>query len=190
MKVLRQTFLVLFLGAQLAIAGNAIEFSADLKEFTGEGVIYRRLTFRDDQRTISYLPPQGWHCSIIGKNLHLRPVDKNFAAAEIESVALDKPTPLDDSVIATVTERVLNTLPPGSQPATLIKQEPNPLPFNNNTSYEVVISYRASGDTFQRGVLFVNTATSQLLFKLTAKKADFDALYRAFRSSIGTWEWH
>jgi hypothetical protein len=190
MKGLRQTLLALFLGAQLVTAGNAIEFSADLKEFTGEGVIYRRLTFRDDQRTISYLPPPGWNCSLIGKNLHLRPVDKNFAAAEIESVALDKPTVLDDSAIAAGTERVLNTLPPGSQPATLIKQETNPLPFNNSTSYEVVISYKASGDTFQRGVLFVNTPASQLIFKLTAKKADFDALYRAFRTSIATWEWH
>ena len=51
MKTLRQTLIAVFLAAQFAIAGNPIEFSADIREFTGEGVVYRQLL----SKTISKL---------------------------------------------------------------------------------------------------------------------------------------
>ncbi|MEY2541402.1 MAG: hypothetical protein QOI22_1004 [Verrucomicrobiota bacterium] len=190
MKTLLPTLLALFLAAQLVTAGNAIEFSADTTEFTGEGVVYRRLTFKEDKQTISYLPPQGWNCTLIGKNLHLRPVDKNFAAAEIEAISLPAPAPFNDETIAALSEQVVNAAPPGSGSPTLLKQERNPVLLNNNQSFEVLASYRLLGDTFQRSVLFVNTPTNQIVFKLTARKTDFDALYRAFRCSVLSWEWH
>lgn len=76
-----------------------------------------------------------------------------------------------------------------SQQAALVRQEQNPILLNNNQSFEVVVSYKGLGDNFERSVLFVNTPTNQLVFKLTARKSDFDALYRAFRASISSWEW-
>ena len=189
MKTIRHIVLALVLSAELAAAGSTIEFSADLKEFMGEGVGYHRLTFTDDKRTIFYQPPPKWTCSLMGKSLHLRPTDANFAAAEIEAIPLAGPQSIDAAASEAFTQQVLSTLPPGSQQAEVVKQEQNPVPLNNNPTFEVIVSYKAIGDPFQRSVLFLNTPANQVVFKLTAKKADFDALYRAFRRSIATWEW-
>jgi hypothetical protein len=185
MRTLLPAFLALFLTAQFSIAGNPIEFSADVQEFTGEGIVYRRLSFKDDKRTISYLPPQGWTCSLRGNSLRLVPPDKNFAEAQIESLPLEKPKPMDDAAVAALTQEVLDALPHGSQQATVVKQEQNPM-LNNNPGFELVVSYKASGEAFERGIIFVNTPANQLIFKFTARKSDFDPLYRAFRSSVFT----
>ena len=190
MKTFLQPFFALLLGASLAVAGNPIEFSADLKEFKGEGgITYNRLTFKDDKQTIDFIPPKGWNCTLSGKNLHLRPADKNFAAAEIEAIPLlAAPKPLDETAIAALAQQVLAALPPESQQATIVKQEQNPF-LGNHEGFEVTASYKALGDTFQRSVLFVNTPTNQIVFKLTAKKSDFETLHRAFRGSISSWVW-
>ena len=189
MKIVRQILIVLCLLTDLAGAGTEIQFSADLEGFTGEGIVYHRLTFKDGKRTISYLPPQGWSCSLNGNYLRLVPSGKSFAEAQIESIPFDKPMPLDDTTTAALTQRFLSTMPQESQQVALIKQEQNPVPFSNNQNFEVVASYKLLGDTFQRGILFVNTPENQIVFKLTARKSDFDDLYRALRASIGSWQW-
>ena len=189
MKMLLLAFFALFLTARFSIAGNPIEFSADTTEFTGEGIIYHRLTFKDDKRIVFYQLPQGWTCSLNGNALRLTPPGKSFAEAQIESIPFDKPMPLDDTTTAALTQRFLSTMPPESQQVALVKQEQDPVPFSNNRNFEVVASYKLLGDTFQRSILFVNTSENQIVFKLTARKSDFDALYRVFRASIGSWQW-
>ena len=188
MRTLLTASLALFLTAQFVTAGNPIRFSADITEFTGEGVVYRRLTFKEDKHTISYLLPQGWACSLNDNVLRLTPPEKSFAEGQIQSVALDTPKLMDETAIAALTQNVLTALPPDSQQTTVVKQEQNPM-LGNNPGFELVVSYKVLGDTFQRGVIFVNTPANQLVFKFTARKSDFDPLYRAFRSSVFTWEW-
>jgi len=61
--------------------------------------------------------------------------------------------------------------------------------LNNNPTFELSISYQGTGYTFQRSVLVVNTPGTQIVFKFTAPKSDFDPLYREFRASLRTWEW-
>src|SRR5437870_1024341 len=90
---------IFILLCSLALAGTAtasIEFSANLTEFTGEGVVYQRLTFKDDKRTITYMPPKGWDCSAGGDRLRLTPPKKSLAEAEIRAIPLEKPQPLTD----------------------------------------------------------------------------------------------
>lgn len=187
MKALLPALLFFFLVVHSLNAGNTIGFSADVTEFTSEGIVYRRLTFKDDQRTVSYHPPSGWAASLNGNTLRLEPAGKNFAEAQIESVALDQPQSFDEATVSSLSDNVLAALPPGSQQVTVIKEEQNPA-FNNNPAFEFIVSYKVLGETFQRSVLFVNTPATQLVFKFTARKSDFEPLYRAFRSSVFTWE--
>ena len=58
-----------------------------------------------------------------------------------------------------------------------------------NPSVQFVISYVTLGQTFQRSVIFINTPDTQLVFRLTAPKADFNALDDVFRRSISSWQW-
>jgi hypothetical protein len=189
MRVSLQFIAILLLGAQAVPAGNAIQFSASAEEFVGEGIVYHRLHFQDGDRGISYRPPNGWKCALIDNRLRLMPNDKNFAEAQIDSAPLDQPVVFDAAIAASVAQQSLAALPVGNQEAAMVKQDQNTLPLNNNPTLETIISYKLMGETFQRGVIVAITPNNQITFKFSARKADFDALYRAFRASISTWEW-
>src|SRR5438552_1478922 len=164
MNAISRTLIPLCLFALLKAAVASIQFSPNLTDFTAEGVVYQRLTFKDDKRTVTYLPPKGWDCSGGGDHLRLNPPKKSLAEAEISAIPLEKPQPLTDESAPALVNQVLAALPPGNQQATIVKQEINPIPFNNNPTFEVIVSYKALGDTFQKSVLFVNTPTNQIIF--------------------------
>lgn len=189
MKPSAKSLLPLLLLVQVAMAGNAVKFSASPQEFAGEGVIYRRLVFADNDRTVFYIPPAKWKPFLSDNQLRLTVPEKNGAEGAIESTGFDKPVPLDDNAVALLTDQVLKKLPADARNAVVTKQQLNALPFNNNPTLEVVVSYTYFGQPFQRAVVFVYTPANQIVFKFTAPKTDFDTLYRAFRSSVGTWDW-
>ena len=182
-------FLIFSICAQVATAADPIQFNSDLQKFNSEGMVYQRLVFKDDKRTVYYQPPPGWRCRTEGNRLQLVPADKTFAEAEIASVPLDKPVNLDDSAAAALTQQLMAALPPGSQQATVLKQEQNGVLLNNHPVFELQVSYKVLGETFQRTVFVVYTPAMQITFKLSARKSDFESLYRSFRASIFTWEW-
>jgi hypothetical protein len=188
-----KAFVTFLLAAMMIIrgvmAGNAVKFSASPQEFAGEGIIYHRLVFSDNERTVYYIPPNQWKPYLADNQLRLSVPGKNAADARIESSGLDKPAPLDGKAVDLLTQQVVQTLPNGATSPTVLKQELNALPFNNNPTIEVIIAYKYFGQPFQRAAVFVNTPANQIVFRFTAAKADFDALYRTFRSSIGTWDW-
>jgi hypothetical protein len=190
MKPLCHIVTALPLGMRSAAPQNTIEFSADLREFGSEGLDYRCLIFRDDEHMISYQPPAGWICSLVGKHLYLKPHDQNFAAAEIKAVPRPALQPFDEAVTVALVQQVLANVPAGSLDRFVVKQESDPISINNYRSFEVVVSYEALGKTFERSVLFLNTPANQIIFKFTARKDIFDDLYQAFHNSILTWEWH
>src|SRR6266446_5628972 len=100
---------IFILLCSLALAGTAtasIEFSANLTEFMGEGVVYHRLTFKDDKRTVTYLPPKGWDCTGGGDHLRMTPPNKSLAEAEIRAIPLEKPQPLTDGTATTLVQQV------------------------------------------------------------------------------------
>ena len=179
----------LCLTLRLAMAGNSVEFSAALQAFTGEGVTYHRLVFKDEKRAIYYQPPANWKVNASENQVTFVPPEKSFAEAKITSVALDKPVVLDERAAAAFKDQVLAALPTGNQQATVVKQEQNAVLINNNATAEVVVTYDAFGQSFQRGVFLLSTPGNQVRFQFTARKADFDPLYRIFHSSILTWEW-
>ena len=188
MRTISRVSLLLFVLARSA-AGSPIEFSEVVRDYMGEGILYHRLVFNEDKRQIFYQLPKGWRCAVTGKSLQLTPPNTSFAGAQIESIPLPAPQPITQAMAPALTQQVVDALPPASQHVSVVKQEQNPILLNNNPSFEVLVSYSILGDTFERGVLFVNTPTNQIVFKFTARKSEFDALYRAFRSSILTWEW-
>ena len=180
----------LFSTLRLAMAaGNLVEFSAALQKFTGEGVTYQRLVFKDANRVVYYQPPMGWKCNASTELVTITPADRTFAEAKISSVSLDNPVALDDKAADVFKQQVLSSLPEGSRNAGVVKQEQNGIMLNNNPVLEVVVSYDVYGQSFRRSVFLLNTPTNQVRFQFTARKADFDALYRQFRGSVVTWEW-
>lgn len=189
MRASLKIILLLVLCARIAVGGNAIQFSASAEEFVGEGVVYHRLRFRDGDKTVSFRAPNNWSYAVIDTRLRLTPNDVKLAEGYLESAPLEKPVTFDDAVISSVAQQLLAALPAGNQNAAVLKQEQNTIPLSGNPTLETIVSYKLMGETFQRGVIIALTPNNQITFRFSARKADFDTLYRAFRASIASWQW-
>lgn len=180
----------------LAIAGTALTARAELSlaprptEYVSEGIKYTSLSFTDDKRTVTYVPPLLWTYSGSAARLQLTPTKIDRAEAVIEQSPLPAEQPLDDGAIELLKQQFMSSLPPASQGATLVSEERSPLLLSGRApTYEACASYQALGETFLRSTLFANVGTTQLRFTLTARKADFEPLHRAFRASVISWQW-
>lgn len=179
--------LSVFFSVVASSAYGVIDLTPTVTEYEAHGFKYQQLLFKDDKRTISYEPPQKWAHRGEQTQLQLTPPDKKFAEALIQSIPLKAAEPLDPAGFPKFKEHVLAGVPSGSQMVTTIAEGENRLLVNGAQSFEVVVSYQALGETFQRSVILTNCNDTQLVFRLTARKDDFDALYQAFRRSISSW---
>ncbi len=172
-----------------AMSANALDLTPVVSEYVAEGITFRQLTFKDGKRQVVYEPPRQWTCRGSVSSLQLTPTKTDRADAVIQAVELKAPQKLDNKAIDALREQFLKSLPPGSQGVILLSEEQNPVSLENGASYAVTVAYQALGETFLRSVVFVNLPETQLSFRLTARKADFETIQKQFRSSILSWHW-
>jgi hypothetical protein len=172
-----------------AVAEAQIDFTPTITHYTSEGAEYSSVQFKDDKRRVSLILPRLWSCSGDASKLQIVPPNQSFAEGIIQAVPTKEVLRFDETALKNLQQQVLATLPPGSQGATLVSQQENPVLLNQNLSYEFVVSYQNLGRTFQRNVIFVNCPGQQLIFRFSAPKDIYAPLYAAFRQSLYSWEW-
>jgi len=185
--MLCKSTIILVLSATVFTARGGIDFTPTASEFIGEGIKYQKLTFRKDKQLIEYYPPCGWTFLGSAERIQLRPPQKTFAEAVIEAVPLIAPQPLDEKITKALAQQFLSTVPPGSQFASVVNEEQNPVPLSGRPTFEVTVSYQLMGQKFLRSALYANLPDTQLVFRLTAKKDDFEPLHSEFRRSVFSW---
>jgi len=181
--------LSLLLIAKASLAAMDLDLTPTMSEYVAEGITFRQLTFKDGKRNVVYEPPRQWTCRGSGNSLQLTPAKTDRADAVIQAVDLKAPHALDNNAIDALREQFLKSLPPGSQGVVLVSEEQNPVSLENGASYAVTVAYQALGETFMRSTVFVNLPETQLSFRLTTRKADFETMQKQFRSSILSWHW-
>jgi hypothetical protein len=164
------------------------DLTPSTREYIANGMKFQQLVFKDEKQRIEYEPPRGWNFEGGANQLQLKP-KKNFAEATITVTPLSKPQSLDENVRQALREQFMASLPVGSQFAKVEEEVSNPVLLNGNESFELTVSYQATGEKFFRSALFVNLRDTQLVFRLTARKDDFQALHREFKGSIFSWHW-
>ena len=183
----RSTIALLFFG-MVASAYSGIDLTPTVNEYAANGYKFQQLIFKDEKRRIEYEPPRGWNFEGGANQLQLKPKN-NFAEAAITVTPLSKPQPLDENTSTALREQFIASLPVGSQFAKVEEEVTNSVLLNGNESSEITVSYQSTGEKFLRSALFVNLKDAQLMFRLTARKDDFQALHRDFKSSIFSWHW-
>jgi hypothetical protein len=187
---MRHILLLGLIGFSITAKGG-LDLSPAPSQFDGQGITYTELLFKDDKRQVKYVPPQNWTYRGSSAQLHLGP-PQSFVRADavVDTVPLVAPQPLDEKAIEVLRQQFLSTLPPGAQSVKILSEENGPLLLGGNIpTYEFTASYQIMGETFARGTLIANLPDTQLRFKLTALKKDFDILHRMFRSSLISWQW-
>lgn len=187
---MRRTSCILFL---LLVSAASVVAELDLtpvvSEYSREGFTYTRLTFKADGGQITLNPPPKWSYRGAASRLQLIPPGSTYAEGVIEAVAADQRRPIGPEAADALGQEVLAGVPPASQAVELVRRVENPFLVHGNPTYEVVISYKALGETFVRSVIFGSTANTQLIIRFTARKEDFDGLNEVFRRSVASWQW-
>jgi hypothetical protein len=154
-----------------------------------EGAEYSSVSFKDDKRTISLTLPRRWSSRGDVSRLRLAPPDQSFAEGVIQALPAKGQPAFDEATIKALEHLVLTSLPPGSQFATVLRREKNPILLGQNLSYGFSVSFQTLGLTFQRSVLFVNCPEQQLVFRFSAPKTVFENLNKSFRQTLYSWQW-
>jgi hypothetical protein len=187
---MRPLLLAVFFATALS-ARAGLNLSPFPTEFEGEGIKYTQLAFRDGKSQVLYVPPQNWTWHGGSSQLRLAP-PANFLRADavVEATPLSSPQPLDEKAAAALREQFVNSLPPGAGAVKIVNEETSPVMLNGNIpTYEFTAIYQVLGETFTRSALFANLPETQLRFKLTGLKKDFDNLHRQFHASLISWQW-
>jgi hypothetical protein len=185
--MLRQSTIAFTFLAMVVTAESGIDLTPSVKEYIGEGIKYQKLIFQQDKQRVEYNPPPGWSFRGSAERVQLTPPKKNFAEAAIEAVPLAAPQPLDEKVTKALEQQFISSLPAGSQFVAVVSEEQNPVPVDGNPSFEVTASYQLMGEKFLKSTIFVNLHDMRLIFRLTARKDDFEALHRDFKRSVFSW---
>jgi hypothetical protein len=180
--------LLLSLVVSTASASASIDFTPTTGERVLNGIKFPQLIFNQDGRKITYEQPRGWKYTAASAGIKFIPPGVADAQAEIEQSPLPKPQAFDEVTVNALQERVLRSIPPSSQKATLISSQKNPFMVNRHEVLAVIVSYELSGVEFMRSVVFVNLPDTELRFRLTARKQQFEQLNKQFRGSIFSWQ--
>jgi hypothetical protein len=167
------------------IASAALDLTPQAREYTSQGFSYVQLSFKDDDGGVCYNPPLNWTYRGSVPRLQLTPPNKSLAQATIEAGSAAQP--LTPELQQKLVQEAVAGVPPGSQAVEVVKQEENTVLIDGRGSFEVTLSYKALGETFERSVVFVNVADLRLCFRLTARTADFVSVKAAFHASLGSW---
>ena len=186
----RAALILPLLALALSCANGAIDLTPAISEYKSEGFVYQRVTFAADDGSITYVPPQGWSVRGSKNLLQLTAPGKKFAEGTIAAVALPTGQAFDEPTVRALEQQVLAEVPFGSQSLQVVSREENPVPAGQNVSYKFEISYSVLGQVFQRSVIFVHTAGTQLVFRFSAPKETYNLLNSAFRASIASWQRH
>jgi hypothetical protein len=184
----RKLLVVISLVSAAVASDAAVDLTPLPTEYQSQGFTYTRLTFKTDVGSIAYNPPLRWTYRGSGSRLQLTPPDKPFAEAAIETLPLPAAAQLDATAMDALAQQVLATAPPGSQNPAIISQAENTVAISSLPTLEVIVGYQALGEHFQKSVIICNFPDTQLVFRFTAKKADFPSLYQDFRRSLSSWQ--
>ena len=175
--------------ALLPCAGGPIDFTPTSGQRVLENVVFPQLVFHQDGHAIAYERPRNWTFTGGAAQVKLTPPDLSQAQATLEQVALPSPQAFDDTTVAALRQVVLGSVPGDAQGTKIVTEEQNPVAINQHPSYSITANYSYFGQDYAISILFANLGDTQLRARLVARRADFDGLQRAFRSSLFSLHW-
>lgn len=184
--MLRKAFLLVLFPVLVAGSKAAIDLTPSINEVVEDGITYREARFKTPEGEVMLTLSPGWTIRGQKQRAQITWTDQTTDAV-IETVALQKPEPLDEAAITKFKQEVLAALPAGSTKVTTVNESQNSLMPGGNPSFEFMITYDLWGKTLQRSVLLVNGPQDRLIFRFTCLKADFNVLNTNFRRSLMTW---
>ena len=186
-SISRHLAIALLLTGAVEAAPEMIDFTAAPREYVAEGITYRQAIFKQGSKSVSIELPPNWTFRSSATRLQLLPPQTTSVEGSIDVEAAAAVRPFDEAATNAIVQQALSTVPPGSHDAAVVEQTSNPVSAIGQESFGVTISYQALGQTFYRDTVVVNLPEQRLVMRLTAPKAQFEALNAGFRRALMSW---
>ncbi|HEY3661525.1 MAG TPA: hypothetical protein VGL24_00050 [Chthoniobacterales bacterium] len=178
------------LGCTLASATRAnLDLSPQEESSDLEGTKISQLVFNTGSRLkASYQPPRGWKYSGGSDYLDLQPNGMAQVKARVSKLPAPAASPFDSEGRKGLTEKVIRSLPEGSEDVKILAEELNPLQIDGKQTYLVELSYTYYGERYACYTLFLERAPEMLSFRLSCRESNYQTLREEFRRSLYTWQ--
>lgn len=184
-------------GAALALlcapAARALDFQLDSLYIDFDGFRTEQPYIRYDDANIVYLtlPRGSW--SATGSAAALTLVSSKWPTAQVRleksaspAADTDFKTPAD---VEAYRKRALASAPQGATGVSLVVERDMPADFFHWRDYEFVVGYDFAGQSFRRGVMFLDLdAKQQMVVTYVALPADFEAVRGTALMVLRSWQ--
>src|SRR3954471_19917347 len=114
-------------------SATAIDLTPLVEEYAGEGILYHRVLFKQEKRSIAMELPNQWSCAGGGDRVRFVPPPAfQFSEGIIVAAPLPKPQALDEAATGVFKQQIIALLPPGSQSVTVVAEIENSLRLDSN----------------------------------------------------------
>lgn len=157
-------------------------------EYEGDGLRFKHLAFRDNDKQVTYAPPAGWDYAGNPNRLVLHPPGNAHAEATISISTLERAQDFNESTLKKLTDEVLVSALTNGTDITLLTQQRNPLLINRKETFLVCVKYKVGREDYICSVIFLNRGREQLRSQLICRELDFKDLQRTFLGSQFSWQ--
>ena len=177
-------------GSLLAPASRgSLDLSPQADSYDLDGMTMSQLAFNTGSRTkATYQPPRAWKYSGGSDYLELQPDGVVQVKARVSKAPASPDLSFDAEGRKRLTEKVVASLPEGSEQVKILTEELNPLQINGKQTYLVELSYVYYGERFACYSLFLDRVPEMLTFRLNCRESNYQALREQFHRSLYTWQ--
>ncbi len=167
----------------------SLDLSPQQETFDLDGIKMSQLAFSNGGKTkATYQPPFAWKCSGGRDYLELHPEGTAQVKARVSKSPASPDISFDAGGGKRLTEKVIASLPEGSEQVKVLSEELNPLQIDGKRTYLVELSYVYYGERFACYSLFLDRVPEMLTFRLNCRESNYQALRAEFHRSLYSWQ--
>ena len=183
--------------AALGLAGSllapvslaSLDLSPQQETFDLDGMKMSQLAFNTGGKArATYQPPFAWKCSGGRDYLELHPDGMAQVKARVSKSPASPEVTFDAAGCKRLTEKVITSLPEGSDQIEVLAEELNPLQIDGKRTFLVELSYVYYGERFACYSLFLDRVPEMLTFRLNCRESNYQALRAEFHRSLYSWQ--
>lgn len=171
------------------VSRASLDLSPQQETFDLDGMKMSQLAFNTGGKTkATYQPPLAWKCSGGRDYLELQPDGMAQVKARVSKSPASPDISFDAEGCKRLTEKVITSLPEGSEQVKILSEELNPLQIDGKRTFLVELSYVFYGERFACYSLFLDRVPEMIVFRLNCRESNYQALRAEFHRSLYSWQ--
>jgi hypothetical protein len=178
----------LSLPAASASRAAPIDFTPIQVRTVEDGIPAVRTAFKDGNKKIFFRAAKGWRMAGGGQELRLYPTEHLDGYVRIGNSPVEASVLFEEAGIPTYEATARSVLPQAAVNIEVLSRKGDAYPLDDWKSYEIHFAYELNGTANRCWVLFITmNPQRQIWYVVDARQRDFDAVYAAARSMLGSW---